>query len=161
MTQAQRITAAKAAHASGNYMLRRSDEGRSNNGEFQWKPLGKWTEAPYWDDCRKCGGGLHGNHPTRGWAYWTSMEDLDFCEIDPEHVVKLGDKLKVRRARVLLRNDLSAMNGMSVGGYMDLNGCTGITALPDNLSVGGDLYLNGCTKQLKYDADQRGLRWYV
>jgi hypothetical protein len=52
-------------------------------------------------------------------------------------------------------------DGLSVGGYLYLRGCTGLTALPDNLSVGGDLYLNGCTKQLKYDADQRGLRWYV
>ena len=33
----------------------------------------------------------------------------------------------------------------SVGGSLDLEGCTGITALPDGLSVGGYLYLEGCT----------------
>ena len=31
------------------------------------------------------------------------------------------------------------------GGSLDLNGCTGLTALPDGLSVGGYLYLGGCT----------------
>ena len=30
-----------------------------------------------------------------------------------------------------------------VGGYLYLNGCTGLKALPDNLKVGGYLYLNG------------------
>ena len=28
-------------------------------------------------------------------------------------------------------------------GSLDLNGCTGITSLPDNLTVGGSLYLSG------------------
>ena len=157
---ARRIAAAKEALASGQYMLRRSDAGRSNGGKFQWAAIGEWTEAPDWNTRRTCGGGLHGNHPTRGWAYWTSMVDLDFCEIDPEHVVELNDKLKVRRARVLLRNDLSALNGLSIVGNLYLGGCTGLTALPDGLSVGGNLDLGGCTKQLKYDADQRGLRRY-
>ena len=31
------------------------------------------------------------------------------------------------------------------GGWLDLNGCTGLTALPDNLMVGGLLNLSGCT----------------
>ena len=31
------------------------------------------------------------------------------------------------------------------GGGLDLNGCTGLTQLPDNLTVGGGLYLSGCT----------------
>ncbi|HEY3378906.1 MAG TPA: hypothetical protein VGL77_15580 [Armatimonadota bacterium] len=30
-------------------------------------------------------------------------------------------------------------------GSLDLEGCTGLTSLPDNLSVGGSLYLEGCT----------------
>ena len=33
-------------------------------------------------------------------------------------------------------------NNLSVGGSLDLQDCTGITALPDNLSVGGSLYLD-------------------
>ena len=32
-----------------------------------------------------------------------------------------------------------------MGGFLSLDGCTGLTALPENLSVGGSLYLNGCT----------------
>jgi hypothetical protein len=36
-------------------------------------------------------------------------------------------------------------DNLSVGGWLDLTGCTGLTALPDNLSVGGWLYLTGCT----------------
>lgn len=137
---ARRITAAKEALASGQYMLRRSDAGRSNGGKFQWAAIGEWTEAPDWNTRRACGGGLHGNHPTRGWAYCTDGADLDFCEIDEAlGVIELGDKIKVRRARVLLRNDLSALNGLSVGGY---------------------LYLGGCTTALKDDATRRGLRWY-
>ena len=34
---------------------------------------------------------------------------------------------------------------MSNGGCLDLSGCTGLTALPDNLTVSGSLYLDGCT----------------
>ncbi|WP_419833698.1 NEL-type E3 ubiquitin ligase domain-containing protein [Endozoicomonas atrinae] len=34
---------------------------------------------------------------------------------------------------------------LSVGGYLILYGCTGLTALPENLSVGGYLILYGCT----------------
>ena len=34
---------------------------------------------------------------------------------------------------------------LSVGGNLDLRGCTALTALPENLSVGGSLYLSRCT----------------
>ena len=34
---------------------------------------------------------------------------------------------------------------LSVGGDLSLNGCTGLTALPENLYVGGNLYLRHCT----------------
>ena len=34
-------------------------------------------------------------------------------------------------------------DNLTVGGYLDLENCTGITALPDNLTVGGSLYLRG------------------
>ena len=37
---------------------------------------------------------------------------------------------------------------------MRLDGCTGLTALPDNLTVGGSLYLSGCTG-LKNKGEQR------
>ena len=29
---------------------------------------------------------------------------------------------------------------LSVGGWLDLSGCTGLSALPDGLSVGGRIY---------------------
>ena len=35
----------------------------------------------------------------------------------------------------------SLPDNLTVGGYLDLEGCTGITSLPDNLIVGGSLYL--------------------
>ena len=34
---------------------------------------------------------------------------------------------------------------LTVGGFLDLYGCTGLKALPANLKVGGSLYLDGCT----------------
>ena len=35
----------------------------------------------------------------------------------------------------------SLPEGLSVGGYLDLENCSNITSLPEGLSVGGDLYL--------------------
>ena len=34
---------------------------------------------------------------------------------------------------------------LSVGGSLDLSGCTGLTSLPDGLSVSDSLDLSGCT----------------
>ncbi len=39
----------------------------------------------------------------------------------------------------------SLPDNLTVGGYLYLGGCTGITSLPDNLTVGGSLDLEGCT----------------
>ena len=39
----------------------------------------------------------------------------------------------------------SLPDGLTVGGWLDLQGCTGITSLPDGLTVGGSLDLQGCT----------------
>jgi hypothetical protein len=39
----------------------------------------------------------------------------------------------------------TAPEGLTVGGYLYLGGCTGLTALPEGLTVGGYLYLGGCT----------------
>jgi hypothetical protein len=36
-------------------------------------------------------------------------------------------------------------DNLSVGGYLHLGGCTGLTELPEGLKVGGDLHLGGCT----------------
>ena len=39
----------------------------------------------------------------------------------------------------------SLPDGLAVGGSLDLEGCTGLTSLPDGLAVSGNLYLRGCT----------------
>ena len=36
-------------------------------------------------------------------------------------------------------------DNLQVSGWLDLRGCTGLTALPDNLQVSGGLDLSGCT----------------
>ena len=43
-------------------------------------------------------------------------------------------ELTLKKARKMIQHN---------GGYLDLGGCTGITALPENLTVGGSLYLRG------------------
>ena len=47
----------------------------------------------------------------------------------------------------MMRYTMEMLNKMMErsGGCLDLSGCTGLTALPDNLTVGGSLYLDGCT----------------
>ena len=131
----------ETAIRTGNWMLRRSSSGRAVSPEangFCWSPIGEWTEAPDWDPSPRCGGGLHGCGPQSS-GFYTSGRDIDFCLVDD--VVDIdGEKLKCRRAMVLLRNALP--EGLSVGGYLDLEG-TQITALPEGLSVGRSLYLRG------------------
>jgi len=51
-------------------------------------------------------------------------------------------------------------DGLSVGRSLYLRGCTGLTALPDGLSVGGGLNLRGCTRKLKADAAKKGFSYY-
>ena len=122
---------------SGKWMLRRSNEGKSVSSDakgFQWQPVGEWTEAPDWDPAPRCGGGLHGNGPLSK-GYWEGGGNIDFCVVDGDMVdIDDAEKVKVRRAMIVLRDTLPG--GLSVGGFLDLEG-TQITALPDGLSVGG------------------------
>ena len=124
----------------GNWMLRRSDGGESYGG-FQWNPVGEWTEAPDWRPTEECGHGLHGNGSESIDCYWTEGEDLDFCEYDPEYIVNLGDKIKVKRARILMRNQLP--EGLKFGGSLNLEYIKSIKTLPKNLKIGGSLDLYG------------------
>ena len=126
----------KEALETGKWLLRRSNAGCAYGG-FQWNPIGEWTEAPDWNPSPECGGGLHGNGPQSS-GYWTNGSDLDFCIYDGEFVEIDGEKGKVKRAAVLLRNQLP--DGLSVGGSLNLEN-TQITSLPDGLSVGGSLDL--------------------
>ena len=46
----------------------------------------------------------------------------------------------------LRKSNISSLpQGLHVGGYFWLEGCTSLTSLPENLHVGGDLWLEGCT----------------
>ena len=126
----------KHALTTEKWMLRRSNGGKSYN-DFQWNPVGEWTEAPDWDPSPRCGGGLHGNGPKSIGGYYTAGVDIDFCFID-EPIVTIDEKIKVRRAMILSRNSLP--EGLQVGGNLDLRG-TQITSLPEGLQVGGYLDL--------------------
>ena len=47
-------------------------------------------------------------------------------------------------------------DSLSVEGWLDLSGCTGLTSLPDNLSVEGWLEIEGCTGLSKQTIDKWG-----
>lgn len=51
-----------------------------------------------------------------------------------------GNKIRVR-----FEGDPLLPDGLTVGGSLDLSGCTGLTALPYGLTVGQGLDLTGCT----------------
>ena len=138
MKQEQINQLVRQALETGNWMLRRSDNGQAYGG-FQWNPIGEWTEAPDWDPTPKCGGGLHGSAP-EAWGYFTDYSSIDFCITDGERVIIDDSKIKVSRAMVLLRNSLP--EGLTVGGWLDLRG-TQIASLPEGLTVGGGLVLSG------------------
>lgn len=112
----------------GNWMIRRTNGGSAHGG-FRWKEAGEWTEAPDFINNNECGFGLHGNGPNSS-GYWTEGKDVDFCEVDTDDLVDLGDKVKCRKARILLRNELP--KGLKVGGYLDLRN-TRVTEIPEGL----------------------------
>jgi len=58
---------------------------------------------------------LHGNGPDSS-GYWTDGPDLDFCVFDSEPVDIEGEKIKVPRALIVLRNKLP--EGLHVGGII-------------------------------------------
>ena len=73
-----------------------------NNGEhlIEWQS-NKWIEAPDWNDAENCGGGLHLS-PTAAMTRYYSSEPLCIAvAFDPKDAVMIGDKLKVRRCKVL------------------------------------------------------------
>ena len=57
----------------------------------------------------------------------------------------------------------SLPEGLSVGGSLDLRACTALTSLPKGLSVGGSLFLRGCTALaniIRGGTDKRGYAFY-
>ena len=154
-------SAIKLALKKGNWIIRADNDGVSANENasgFKWAPLGEWTEAPDWDDSPECGHGLHGQDKTHGGTIFGTR--LVFCDTDGQHVPIDRDKVKVRRARILMINELPAglrvsgaldlshtkvselPTGLRVGGYLDLS-YTKVKELPPGLRVGGGLYLIG------------------
>ena len=140
VTSKARLAAlAHKAARSGNWMIRFAWKPSDLNAHegFRWRPLGQWTEAPDWDPEPRCGGGLHGQGPGAGGYRHAAGPTLVFCETDGEQVAIDGDKIKVRRARRLLIDELPA--GLSVGGSLDLRGCTRLRAVPAGRGGGGSL----------------------
>ena len=123
----------------GNWIIRADTDGVAYEG-FKWNAIGEWTEAPDWDPTPECGRGLHGQDSKHG-GFITSRTRLVFCETYGRHV-DLSDKVKVRRARILM---VGLPAGLVMEGSLSLSGCTlpkGLR-LPDN--IGGSLDLRGCT----------------
>lgn len=42
--------------------------------------------------------------------------------------------------KLMSADEFQSASGLTVGGGLDLEGCTGITALPEGLTVGGEIY---------------------
>lgn len=138
--------------------------GRSYDG-FQWKPVSEWTEAPDWNNRPECGGGLHGQFSDAS-GFRGDGSSVVLCETDCTPVIIDGDKAKVRRARIIARDDLKSFgplefNGnlnlsdtllvslpdkLKVNGYLNLNGCIRLTSLPKDLKVKYSLHLSGCIR---------------
>ena len=85
-------------------------------GGFQWPGVGGVVEPEVWDPSPKCGGGLHGYLWGAGDTGLYSFEDdanwivFEAAEAD---VVDLGDKVKVRQAKVVfVGSRLDAANFM-------------------------------------------------
>ena len=145
LTLTTRRKLAAQAVKSGNWIIR---FGPSPDGSqpacykgFAWAPLGEWTEAPDWNERAECGGGLHGQCAEAGGHRHDSGPHLLFCESDGPRVVIGDNKCKVRKARVLLVDELP--RDLTVGGGLSLNGCTALTSLGD-LTVGGWLTFYCC-----------------
>ena len=58
--------------------------------------------------------------------------------------------LKEKKMKIMNYELKKTKNGYRYSGSLDLEGCTGLTSLPENLSVGGSLNLEGCTGLIDY-----------
>jgi hypothetical protein len=56
-------------------------------------------------------------------------------------------------------NIKSLPDGLKVGGYLNLRGCTSLTSLPDSLVVGSNLNLRGCTSLTSLPRDLKVEGW--
>ena len=129
-----------------NWMVRTDNDGEGYLG-FRWAPVGEWTECPRWSDETTAdfeSGGLFGQGPG-GYGYAQAGARFVFCETGPERMAVEGNKVKVRRARILhvgadAFDALFFVTGGIFPGSLYLRGCT----LPEGLAlpqtVGGCIY---------------------
>ena len=134
-----------------NWMIRTDNDGGGYRG-FRWAPVGEWTECPRWSDettadCES--GGLFGQGPG-GYGYAQAGARFVFCETGPERMAVEGNKVKVRRARILYVgadafDALFFVTGGIFPGSLDLRGCTLPKGLALPQTVGDWLDLSDCT----------------
>jgi 2',3'-cyclic-nucleotide 2'-phosphodiesterase (5'-nucleotidase family) len=67
----------------------------------KWTP-GRWVEAADWKPTAKCGGGLHLSPSPAGTRYYSDDPVVVCVAFDPTEAVLLGDKIKVKRAKVMM-----------------------------------------------------------
>lgn len=124
MTNQEIQEAVESAVKTGNWIIRADNDGVSHNG-FKWSGIGEWTESPDWNEEPECGGGLHGQDANHG-GYIKGTR-LVFCDTEGKHVPIGSDKIKVRRARILLINELPELPACKELDVSDTN----ITELPE------------------------------
>ena len=76
-------------------------------------------------------------------------------EVPEEREVRqrVKKQIQIDNGRLVINGDLDLSNtnisslpqGLTVGRYLDLEGCTSLTTLPENLRIGGYLNLRDCT----------------
>jgi len=124
----------------GNWIVRTDMDGESHGG-FKWPDIGEWVEAPDWNEDPICEGGLFGQDGNH-FGFCKRGTRFVFCETEGPHIAVDGEKVKVRRARILLINEFPP--NFNFGGTLDLSGAT----LPEGFTigdVGGSLDLSGAT----------------
>src|SRR3990167_9017162 len=135
MTNVEIQIAVKAAVKNGNWIIRGDNEGVSASSDangFKWNSVGEWTEAPDWNEKPECGGGLHGQD--KDFGGFICGKRLVFCDTEGAHIPIGGNKVKVRRARILLINELPALpNCISLD--VSWTPITEIPALPNCTSL--------------------------
>jgi len=124
----------------------------SSSYAFEWQPPKGWPAAdvldgltkdaepvPVWDLKKKHTLAIV-NHIKSLYPDMNTWEQADA-------IIPLPDGLTVGGALDLRGcTGLTALpDGLTVVGFLNLSGCTGLTALPDGLTVGGSLDLRGCT----------------
>ena len=129
----------KSVVKGGNWIIRTDNDGVSYDG-FKWNPVGEWTEAPDWNEEPICRNGLFGQDKDC-YGFCKRGSRFVFCETEGEHIPVDGEKVKVRKARILLINKIP--KELKFNGSLFLWGCI----LPDGFpigDVGGSLDLIDC-----------------